>query len=483
MLRQVSRLIALVFLGSLPLAGAASLTASPAQAAPDRSFSAPHSALHRRIGTSVSLLYSFGSAAGTYNPVAKLVADANGNLYGTTLNGGLTSSPCNLFGGFNGVGCGGVFKLTAQGSGTYTESLIYEFAGSPDGAAPYGELSIDSSGALYGTTAEGGTGTCLYGGTDYGCGTVFKLTPSGSAYTESVLYSFMGGADGAFSSSGVVADAHGNLYGTTQNGGDANSDGTVFKLTYKKKTHSYSESVIHVFAGCLASSGCDGSDPWATPYLSSSKTLYGTTLYGGSHTCADGNHCGTVWRLVKGKGGYQETVIYNFQGGTADGEGPQGGVTADASGALYGTTTFGGGANWKQCNDGSIIRGCGVVFKLTKTHKIFTETMLYAFQGGLDAAVPQAGVVLDASGDLFGTSYVGGESVSGGTGGCGTLFELTPSGSTYSESVLYRLQGCRASSTDPSNPSSGLILLNGVLYGTSTRGGKFGAGSVFGYPG
>ena len=123
------------------------------------------------------------------------------------------------------------------------------------------------------------------------------------------------------------------------------------------------------------------------------------------------------------------------------------------------------------------------MFKLTKTHKIFTETMLYAFQGGLDAAVPQAGVVLDASGDLFGTSYVGGESVSGGTGGCGTLFELTPSGSTYSESVLYRLQGCRASSTDPSNPSSGLILLNGVLYGTSTRGGKFGAGSVFGYPG
>ena len=273
--------------------------------------------------------------------------------------------------------------------------------GAPDGALPYGELSVDASGALYGTTANGGTGTCLYAGTNYGCGIVFKLTPSGSTYTETVLYSFQGGTDGAFSSSGIVADATGALYGTTQNGGDTNGDGTVFKLSQKKGA--YTEKVLHRFAGCLSTSApCDGSNPWATPYLSPDGTLYGTTLYGGAHECIDGNLCGTVWRLVpKGKDKrYKESVAYSFQGGS-DGEAPQGGVVGDASGAIYGTTSYGGGASWKQCNDGSIIRGCGVVFKLTPSGKRFTESVLYAFLGGYDSAVPQAGVALDAGGTLL----------------------------------------------------------------------------------
>jgi uncharacterized repeat protein (TIGR03803 family) len=486
MLRQAQRFVSFALPGLLLFAapsGAAGATGHPAQAPVFRPFAALHRSGIRRPDANDSLLYSFGQVSGTYDPVAKLVADGSGALYGTTLNGGSQVGECAELSGFNGYGCGGVFKLTPNGSGGFSESLIYTFQGGADGAAPYAELYVDSSGALYGTTAEGGSGTCLYGGTDYGCGTVFKLTPDSSGtYTESVIYAFQGGTDGAYPSAGLVADSLGALYGTTQNGGDSSSNGTVFKLSPKKK--GYAEKVLHRFGGCSTSSApCDGAIPWATLYLSPSGALFGTTLYGGSHQCADGNLCGTVFRMMPGSDGkrYGEKVIYNFQGGT-DGEGPQGAVTGDASGAIYGTTSYGGGANWKQCNDGSIIRGCGVVFKLKPRGKRYTESVLYAFQGGLDAAVPQAGVIFDSNGNLDGTTYFGGETASNGSGGCGTLFQLAVSSSSYTESVLYRFQGCRASSIDSAFPSSGLIEENGVLYGTTTKGGRFGAGSVFSFP-
>jgi uncharacterized repeat protein (TIGR03803 family) len=444
-----------------------------------RPFVALHPSL-ARPDTSATVIYSFagGHTPGTYGPVASLIADASGGLYGTTLNGGSQTGVCAAL-----SGCGGVFKLTHNPSGGYTESLLYTLQGGADGAGPYADLFLDSSGALYGTTAYGGSGTCVYGGQNFGCGTVFKLTPGGSGvYTESVIYSFQGGSDGAVPIAGVVGDAHGGLFGTTQAGGDASGDGTIFKLVptasgYKKRT-------LHQFHGCSTPSlPCDGSSPAGDLYADASGTFFGTTLYGGAHKCLDNNLCGTVYRLipnVSNPRAYHENIVYNFTGGS-DGESPVGALIADSHGALYGATGLGGGASASACNLGSIVRGCGTVFKLTPgvAHpKHYKESVLYAFKSNPDGALPQAGVIADASGALYGTTQLGGKTPTG-IGGCGAVFKLTPTASGYTESLLYGFKGCNASSIDASFPRAGLIGLSGVLYGTTWQGGRFGSGTVF----
>jgi uncharacterized repeat protein (TIGR03803 family) len=295
--------------------------------------------------------------------------DAKGNLYGTTMQGGV------------GEVYGTVFKLAGK-----KETVLHSFTGSPDGAGPIAGLVMDAKGNLYGTT--------YYGGGPDPTGTVFKVSKSGK---ETVLYSFCavsGCADGESPYVGLVMDAKGNLYGTTTGGG-ASGAGTVFKVTSKGK-----ETVLYSFTG-----GADGAYPYAGLVMDAKGNLYGTTYYGGAGGCDLG--CGTVFKVTKAG---KETVLYSFAGGT-DGATPYAGLVMDAKGNLYGTTYYGGTST-------NCYLDCGTVFKVSSKGK---ETVLYSFTGGTDGAYPYFGfLVMDAKGNLYGTAYAGGSSEEG------TVWKLTP---------------------------------------------------------
>jgi uncharacterized repeat protein (TIGR03803 family) len=216
--------------------------------------------------------------------------------------------------------------------------VLYSFRGSPDGEAPLG-LSRDTEGNLYGTTYQGGAGTCVFG---FGCGTVFKLSKTGK---ETVLHSFEGGADGEYPYAGPVLDADGNAYGTTASGGDLNCPvsyygcGTVFEVDKTGR-----EILLHIFAGYPT----DGSTPYAGLVLDRKGNLYGTAL-------GDSSGNGVVFKLNEAR---KETLLYVFRK-AKDGAGPMVGLTEDADGNFYGSTVGGGGSS--NCGRD----GCGVVFKLT----------------------------------------------------------------------------------------------------------------------
>lgn len=424
-------------------------------------------------------LYSFG-ANRLSEPVAGLIADSHGALYGTTWG-----SSC---GNYYGV-CGGVFKLTPTGSG-FTETDLYIFSGGPDGGSPIAPLYMDSSGALYGTTLYGGNrSTCP--APALGCGVVFKLSPSGSGYTESTLYAFQGGTDGQFPFGGVILDASGSVYGTVQEGGGygcgGGGCGAVFKLT--KKATGYKKILIHRF------DGSDGQWPIVPAlYMDGSGALYGTTAYGGTNSCPSAGanlhlaarmkrnaytlQCGNVFKLTpKGGNRYKEKVLYNFKGGS-DGKYPFGGVVGDSHGSLYGTTTRGGGGTQRVCYESSQELGCGTVFKLTRKGKRYQESVLYAFNvggSGFDGYIPNGAVIVDSSGAVYSTTMWGGCcSGSGGSGG-GTVFKLKPKGTRYKETLLWQSPLGYA----PSQLYAGLIELNGTFYTTSAEGGDYRSGTVF----
>jgi uncharacterized repeat protein (TIGR03803 family) len=304
------------------------------------------------------VLHSFGGFADGANPVAGVIFDSAGNLYGTT-----------YFGGASGQGV--VFKLDT----TRTETVLYSFTGGADGGSPRSSLIRDSAGNLYGTTEYGGAS---------GQGTVFKLDAAG---TESVLYSFRGRADGATPVAGLVRDSAGNLYGTTYNGG-ASGFGVVFKVNTAGK-----ETVLHSFAG-----GADGANPYAGLIRDSAGNFYGTTFYGGA------SNYGIVFKVDTTR---TETVLYSFTGG-ADGGNPSAGVIRDSAGNLYGATTIGGAPGM----------GYGVVFELDTAG---TETVLHTFAGGAGGANPVGGLIRDSAGNLYGTTQDGGSS-----GNDGLVFEITP---------------------------------------------------------
>jgi uncharacterized repeat protein (TIGR03803 family) len=304
----------------------------------------------------------FGGPDDAANPVAPVIRDPYGNLYGTTYDGAR--------------GFGAVFKVTLPA----TETLVYTFTGGADGAYPYGGLVRDSSGNLYGTTALGGT---------YGFGVVFMVSPAGQ---ESVLHSFTGGADGGCPAAGLIRDSAGNLYGTTFVGGAGN--GVVFKLTPAGQ-----ETVLYTFTG-----GADGAGPTGSLIQDSSGNFYSTTLGGGAFGV------GVVFELSSGG---SETVLYSFTGGP-DGSCPAAALVRDRSGNLYGTTRNGGDAS-------ACTYGCGVVFKVASTGQ---ETVLHTFSGK-DGATPYSSLVLDSSGNLYGTTEFGGHYSTVCPLGCGVAFKLT----------------------------------------------------------
>ena len=327
-----------------------------------------------------TVLYSFTGGADGDQPFASLIRDAEGNLYGTTYWGGVTSAACD-----GGPGCGVVFKLDPSGK----ETVLHAFTGSAgDGGSPYDGLVRDPNGNFFGTTVFGGSSSACNGG----CGTVFEITKAGK---EKVLHSFNGGTDGVNPYAGLVRDREDNLYGTTTYGGSY-GQGTVFKLDNTGR-----ESVLYTFTG-----GADGGQPMLGYLLSDAKgNLYGTTVRGGASSCS--YLCGTVFELERSG---KEKALYGFVGGS-DGANPITGLVGDAEGNLYGTT--GGGAS-----------GYGTVFKLDKAGN---KTLLHTFTGtGGDGASPYDVLLRGAKGNLYGTAADGGDSGCFENLGCGIVFMLIP---------------------------------------------------------
>jgi uncharacterized repeat protein (TIGR03803 family) len=354
------------------------------------------------------VLYSFTGGYGTttdgIGPQAGLIFDSLGNLYGTTTSGGVSSF-------------GTVFELSppSGGSGPWTESVLYNFTGGSDGRVPNAGLIFDVNGNLYGAATQGGNNAdCA----EDGCGVVFELSPpSGGTgpWTETPLYTFTGGTDGGFPANGaagsLIFDAHGNLYGTTGIGGNLSACpggggnlpgcGVTFELSPPSGGGGpWTESVLYSFTG-----GNDGSEPYFGLIFDSSGNLYGTTSRGGAKSA------GVAFELSPPSGGsgpWSETTLYGFTGGS-DGGYPEAGLILDSQGNLYGTTDSGGTGT------------AGVAFELSPPSSggsPWNETVLHPFTDGSDGGYPQAGLVFDSLGNLYGTAF------DGGTYGAGVVFEL-----------------------------------------------------------
>ena len=374
-----------------------------------------------------TILHSFGGVDGA-GATTGLIAGKAGTFYGTTA--------------FGGIGAGTVFALTPAGSG-YAESVLYNFKGGSDGSVPEGVVLRD--GAFYGVTFVGGTPN---GNGGVGWGTVFKLAPGKSGYTESVLYRFRGGADAWEPNGPIVIDKAGNIYGSSGFGGSQN-DGAVFKLT--PDGSGYAESVLYSIPG-----GAGGQLPQAGLTIDKHESIYGTTMYGGNSAgyCADGG-CGTVFKLTLGKSGYSERVIYAFTG--ADGNLPFGAVTVDdRTGAVYGTTYWGGA------------KGIGTLFKLTRKGSTYTDTVVHSFTGKGDGFLPEGTPLLKSDGTIYGTAALGGKDCHGI--GCGTVFEVKPVSSGFAFRAIYEFPR-PARGAEPQQTHL-LTDASGAVYGTTRSGGK-----------
>jgi uncharacterized repeat protein (TIGR03803 family) len=351
------------------------------------------------------VLYSFcarPNCADGANPEANLLLDADGNLYGTTYQGGDSGKVCNDH------SCGTVFQLTPNSNGTWTENVLHSFKNTGgDGYFPRATLIFDAAGSLYGTTTVGGNSYAGVGG-----GTVFQLTPNTNGkWAEKVLYRFCSQtncADGVSPIVGVTLGTDGILYGTTYSGGEYES-GTIFQLT-QGTNGTWTEVVLHSFKG----GADDGAEPAAGLIFDAKGNLYTTTVFGGPAACSfNGDGCGTIVEMTPGADGtWTERLLYAFYKPRY----PEAGLTLDGDGDIYGTTQMGGGAL------GCYGVGCGTAFQLAlSANGTWTEKVLHGF--GLhqnDGRLLFTGLALDAAGNLYGTTSEGGKY------GVGTVFQFTP---------------------------------------------------------
>ncbi len=386
-------------------------------------------------------LYDFTGTSGS-QPLASLISDAKGALYGTTFHGGAS-------------GMGVVFKLTPPKSSKelWTETVLHSFGACAggDGCEPQANVIFDAQGSLYGTA---------YGGGSNNGGVVFKLTPPASGtgpWTETILYNFLSSSsDGYNPQGGLIFDAHGYLYGTTGSGG-AYGYGTVFRLKPPVSGNgAWAETILYSFMPPP-----DGVTPTGSLIFDAKGALYGTTVYGGE---AD---LGTVYKLTPGTGTWTETVLQSFTG--SNGAMPSG-VILDKHGALYGATQHGGSL------------GLGAVFKLTPPaipSGQWTEQVLYGFPEA-NLMFPIGSLILNAQGKLYGVTWGGGIPVGGSSG---AVYRLTPparGSGEWTPTVLYSFTNC--SGDYGCVPQAGLMAdAKGELYGTTSGGGPGGSnnGAVF----
>jgi uncharacterized repeat protein (TIGR03803 family) len=408
------------------------------------------------------------------DPYSGLIADGAGNFYGTLL--GTTST----------IPYGMVYELQRGSGGTYNFVALHYFSG-PDGYGPDGGLVRDSHGNLYGTTIAGG---------NYNGGVVYELQPTSSGTWDFAdLYNFHYDGvtyfDGAQPIASMIVDKNGNLYGTTNYGGNGqcydNSGasrypylplvgcGIVFELS-QGHNGAWAEKILYNFQG-----GTDGALPSAGLTLDHKGNLYGTTTYGGMGNSGCINTlniggCGVVFSLTRGTGGkWMQSTLYEFQGQN-DGSNPTSSLVFDHAGNLYGTTT-GAGLGYFAAS---------TVFELSPSASgSWTKNTIFAFSGdGSNTGLaPLAGVVFDKAGNLYGTTYYGNGPASSSyhtapppkIGGYGVVFKLTPSAGTWTQSILYSFNG-----SDGMYPNYGnLLLLNGALYGATSGGGAAGVGTIY----
>ena len=374
--------------------------------------------------SSENVLYSFTGGNDGGDAATSLVLDRQGNLYGTTVVGGTSA-------------CGTVFRLSPEASPPWHEAVLDNFDCHANGKNPYGGVIFDRNGKLDGTTVAGGSG----GSCSDGCGIVFQLRPA----AQKVLHSFTGGTDGFGPGGALVRDPAGHLYGTTPDGG-AHSEGVIYEVS-RAQHGRWHERVIHAFTG-----GKDGGTGSLGVLLLRSGSLFGVTETGGSYGA------GTAFELSPtSKKRWKLTTLYAFKG-MPDAGSPYGGLVADASGQLYGTTYYGGA------------KGLGSVFELVPNAKgRYRERVLYSFQGGNDGSSSTSTLVFGATGDLYGTTSAG-----GGTCDCGTIFKVNASSGR--EKVLHRF----GNGTDGAYSYYGLTQgAGGNFYGTTVAGGTFNQGTVF----
>ena len=399
-------------------------------------------------GQTESVVYRFKGGSNGLDPIGSLISDSAGNFYGTACGDGSSNN-------------GTVFQLARQG-GHWTETVLYLFATTGEGSCPFGELTFDQLGNLYGTALSGaGLSSTVfelkrpsapgnpwteiviytfpasddlydglvfdkhgnlygstYSGGDKGMGQVFQLTPSPDGWTETVIHSFTGGTDGSTPVAGPIIDRWGNLFGLLQEGPGDNYNGAVYELRApSSQGDPWSEHVLYSFKGAS-----DGADPSGRLVFDQKGNLFGVTRLGGTSAS------GTVFQLTQHRGPWTEAVLYSFcaQSNCPDGSLPEATLTIDGKGNLFGTTYNGGtGGN---CGTGS---SCGTVFELTRPTPggAWTETVLHSFTGNTgDGYLPRAGLILDKLGSLWGTTPVGGKLTGPCTfiNGCGTLFNVRP---------------------------------------------------------
>jgi uncharacterized repeat protein (TIGR03803 family) len=393
-------------------------------------------------GQTYHVIHDFNMAAGDgAAPDAGLLLDSHGNLFGTTFAGG-------ALGGCNGYTCGTVFEMSPTGGGGWTETVIHNStAVDAHSGAP---LIMDAHGNLYGTAG---------GFNSYG--SVFELlaAPNGT-WIEQILHQFTGNGDGSGPGSGLTLDSSGVVYGTTFSGGEYN-EGTVYSVNPRSVSN---EKIIHSFVPSVVS----GNSPSSTFLQIIDGHIYGTTVYGGPNGIPYGN--GTVFDLTLTANGWTASTLYVFKGAQhGDGAHPVAGLF-DGINNFYGTTQLGGtGTGYCQPY------GCGTVYRLThNSDGSWSETVLHAFQAGLDGDGPWGNLIFDRSGNIYGTTYAGGVQNEYGNG---TIFKLSPSsGGQWTYSVLVRLPGGAGGSII----DGGLVIDNaGNLYGTAQNGGAYGDGVVF----
>ena len=338
--------------------------------------------VNSKSGWTFQRIYAFrgnNDGQGPYGPVA---FGPNGSLYGSTVDGGVSNCPS---------GCGLVYEIkppaaSCETTCSWTESVLYRFRGNTDGFYPIGGVTFDSTGNLYGTSEQGGSG---------GPGIVYELKPSGSKWTENILWNFTGNADGGNPYNGVTLDSAGKIFGTDIAGG-MNNSGAVFELSRSGNT--WTETTVHDFYVSQ-----DGVTPLAGLIVEKSGKLIGATVAGGTR------NGGTVYSLTPSKSGWKLTTLYDLPGPGGD-PGPWGDLTMDAAGNLYGTTQ-----GYPPAKD------YGTVFKLTHTSSGWKYSLLYRFTGGSDGEVPYSRLVFGPNGKLYGTA-----SLSENGAGFGTVFEITP---------------------------------------------------------